>query len=120
MAAKWTDGNDMQAPDLLIPGANGHLWEKGLFTAPADIPVDKVLAKGDVYRLWYGKQLEKQGWSIVEMRGPFEYTGGMKCDPDRKQYIIYAHVKRRPRLVVETIHDSNVAWAQAQGYKVKD
>jgi len=96
------------------------IWERGTFTIPDDVPEDRVQAKKDEYKREFGKLLECQGFTVLEMTNPSPTTQKMKAELGRKRYDVYARVIRKPETVRFSVPDIAVPSLQMTGARLLD
>lgn len=101
----------------------GYIWQRGSFTVPADVSDERVQFAADKYRRKFGAILErgKYGFRVLEMIGPHEDKGAVKkatTDSDRRAYVIWAKVTRRPVTFHVEVPDEDVPMYQAAGFKL--
>jgi hypothetical protein len=107
-------------PALYTPGQT-HIWERAGFTVPVDVLEERVQSNAAQYRNRFGDALELQGFEVLGMGPPIHDTGFVaegSTDPDRKKYIIWAKIRRRPVVVKVDVPDEDVPIYQASGYKL--
>lgn len=109
-------------PRLWTP-VQRHIWDRASFTVPADVPDERVKQAGDRYRMKYGKALEVQGFDVLGMGWPEEDRSVLArgtTDPDRRRYIIWAKIRRRPVEVHVDVPDEDVPIYQKAGYRLTE
>ena len=102
------------------PGQDSVL-EKCSFTVPDTVSEERVQDAGPKYRNKFGKSLEYQGWTVLRLDGP-NLDAGMVArgitDPDRRRYVIWAEVKRRPSRYTLEVPDEDVAIYAKAGFSL--
>ena len=96
------------------------IWQRGTITIPDDIPEDKVQSHKDEYKREFGKLLEKQGFTVLEMTSPTPSTDRLKTEQGRKRYNLYARVIRKPETVRLTVPDIAVPALLKKGLRLLD
>lgn len=97
------------------------VWEKGSFTVPADVTEERVQFVADTYRRKFGKVLEEQGFEVLGMEMPHvghDVVSVGITEPNRRRYIIWAKVRRRPIEVKVDVPDRQVAGFQRSGFSL--
>lgn len=83
------------SPDLTLQ--QGGAWESVRFTVPSDIPDEDVQARvSDKYMRVAGEFWEKNGFTVLHVKRPKLYEGNLPIDADRRGYIVWGWLKRRP------------------------
>jgi hypothetical protein len=103
-------------PKLYVKG----IWERGTFTVPDDAPDDKVQAKFSDYKRDFGKILERQGFTVLEMTSPTSSKSVLKTEPGQKRYDLYARVIRKPEIVRLSVPDIAVPMLLKNGLQLVD
>ena len=102
------------------PGQRSVL-EKCSFTVPDTVSEERVQDAGPKYRNKFGKILEQQRWTVLRLDGP-NLDEGMVAkgitDPDRRRYVIWAEVKRRPTDYTFDVPDEDVAIYEKAGFSL--
>ena len=105
-------------PGLWVPEQQ-WVWDHATFTVPDNVSEDRVQFAASKYQLKYGKSLEKQGLRVLEMGKP-EVNRGIVArgttEPDRRPYVIWAKVTRRPVEVRMEVPDEDVGLFQKAGF----
>lgn len=96
------------------------IWERATFTVPLNTPHERVMADSYIYANRFGKHLEAQGFTVLEMLQPQITSGRLPTDEDRKRYDLFAYVTRGLREVHTDVPDSVVPELQAKGLKLND
>ena len=110
-----TDTKGRPVDDSLIRGGT---WEWCTFEVPIDTPEDRVQFHGDRYMRIFGDGLEKQGFTVKVMSTPEVYDGQRPVDPDRRRYILWAYVTRRPVTYTIDVPDMSIPAMQRLGLKL--
>ena len=114
----WQDPRDIArvwTPD------QAFVWEKASYTVPGEVSEERVQATGERYRRKLGKLLEWQGWTVLGFDGPIWDRSIISyglTDPDRRRYVLYAKVTRRPQTITVDVPDEDVAIYQKAGFKL--
>ena len=109
-------------PRLWYPGQQ-HTWENASFTVPLAVSEERVQFCGAKYRLKFGNILEAQGFEVLGMEGPTEDRSVLAfgtTDPDRRRYIIWAKIRRRPVEFTIDVPDEDVLLYQQCGFTLKE
>ena len=110
-------------PALWTP-AQTHIWENVVFTVPnsvSDERVQSVMAAR--YRNKGGEYYEKEGFQVLAVDGPREdrsLVALQTTDPDRRKYVIWYKLRRRPKEQRAEVSDAEAPELLAAGYKLKD
>lgn len=99
----------------------GWTWEKAVFSVPGDVTEEEVAFAAPKYRNKFGDHLETQGFEVLGMDGPTRdgsVLGVGITAPDRRRYVIWAKVRRRPVEVKVNIPDEDVPIYQEAGFKL--
>lgn len=99
----------------------GYVWEKSGFTVPANVPNERVQFKGEHFRRKFGDYLVAKGFTVIKMEGPVEDHGLLATGttaPDRRAYVIYAKVTRRPIVVRVDVLDEDVPIYQQSDFRL--
>lgn len=99
------------------------VWQKASYTVPGAVSEERVQATGDKYRRKFGKSLESEGWRVLGMEGPTLDRSVLAyglTDPDRRRYIIYAKVTRRPETITVDVPDEDVPLYEKAGFKLTE
>lgn len=74
------------------------LWRSATFTVPEEVGEDRVRFAADRYQRKFGNQLEAEGFDVRLMAEPeVDKRRSTTLTPeDRRAYVIWAWVKRRP------------------------
>ena len=96
----------------------GSAEEWATFDVPIDTAEDRIHIYGDRCMRWFGEHLEKQGFQVKLMSTPQKYDGQQPVDPDRKRYIIWANVTRRPVVHTIDVPDMSIPAMQRLGMKL--
>lgn len=111
----WRD-----VPRIWTP-AQAYVWEKAVFTVPIETSEERVQAAAPRYKKRFGEYLETEGFRIVEFDGPCQdktvVAAGI-TEPDRRRYVLWAKVTRRPREVRVDVPDEDVEIYQRSGFKL--
>lgn len=104
---------------------HGAVWESGTFTVPMRvgervIDEEAVQAVADKYMARFGDVLEKRGYTVLRMLRPSLDKQQIGVDPDRRRYVIWAWVKRRPVLLRFNIPDDAVPEMLKAGFALID
>jgi len=95
------------------------VWEKSTFTVPASVPDERVQSCADRYQTKFGAYLKAKGFTVLSMGKP-EVDKGLLAfamtDPDRRAYVIYAQVRRRPQTIIVDVPDGDVPLFLKLGY----
>lgn len=103
-------------------------WQKGWFTVPNTVfgrPVTEadVQERAPAHRNKFGELLEKEGWKVLWIEGPTLDQGlyaRAVLDPDRRRYIMWARVERKPAEYHIDMPDAAVPAAEACGLKLNE
>lgn len=98
-----------------------YTWEHAVFTVPIETSEERMHMAAAGYRNKYGRSLEAEGWEVLGLDGPHVDTDIWAvgtCPPDRRPYVIYAKVRRRPETVTVDVPDEDVPLYEAAGYKL--
>lgn len=99
----------------------GAVWERASFTVPSTVP-DQTVLDGPVaerYIRRFGAHLEKQGFEVLTMVRPEAVRSQVLMDtPDRKRFVMWAKVRRRPVTIHFDIPDHLIEAAQQVGFKL--
>ena len=109
-------------PALWTP-AQSYIWDKATFEVPSDVSEERVQFYAPKWRNIYGKQLEAEGFTVLALDGPKVYQGGLAeaiVDPDRRRYVIWAKVRRRPALVHVDVPDAIVPGLVGDGLRLEE
>lgn len=68
----------------------------------------------------FGDHLEAQDFKVKAMSTPEEYRGKIPVDEDRKRYVIWAYISRRPVVHTIDIPDMSVPAMQRLGMNLVD
>ena len=107
-------------PRIWTP-AMEYVWEKASYTVPGNITEERVQDTGAKYRNKFGKVLEAKGFTVLRMDGPYLDTTIATVgvtDPDRRKYVIWAKVTRRPQTCTVDVPDEDVVLYAANGFKL--
>jgi hypothetical protein len=107
-------------PDLYTTEQT-DIWDRAGFTVPANVSDERVQSKAAYYQNIFGTALELQGFEVLRMDPPIRDTGFVAegtTDPDRKKYLVWAKVRRRPVEVKVDVPDEDVPIYLASGYKL--
>lgn len=114
----WRDPRDIErvwTPDQKF------VWEKFVFTVPAHCTEQQVQDAADKYKRKAGAALEFQGFTVLGFEGP-EVNRGVVAQgttpPDRRPYVLYAKVTRRPQTIRVDVPDEDIAIYQKAGFKL--
>lgn len=114
----WQDPRDIArvwTPDQTF------VWEKASYTVPGEVSEERVQATADKYKRKFGKALEFQGWTVLGFDGPTldrSVIAQGLCDPDRRRYVLYAKVTRRPETITVDVPDEDVVFYQRAGFRL--
>lgn len=109
-------------PKLYTPQQR-WIWDKATFTVPDDVPEERVQFAADKYRRKYGDILEGQGFEVLEMEQPHMDEGLVAqgtVDPNRRPYVIWARVRRRPVLTTIDAGDREVPAFEKAGFRLRE
>lgn len=109
------DGGALWRPD------QGYTWEKASFTVPVDVSDERVWDARGKYRNKFGKTLEFEGWQVLGISNPRRDRSAVAygtTDPDRKRYVLWAKVRRRPVTFTVDVPDEDVPLYQQAGFKL--
>ena len=112
----WEDPR--RNPGLWTPSQT-HVWRSGTYTVPAEVSEERVRFTADKFKLKFGKSLELQGFEVLEMGEPerdITVFGVGITEPNRRKYIIWARIRRRPATQVIDVPDEDVPLYQDAGY----
>lgn len=102
----------------------GYVWEKGTFTVPLNTPEERVQFAAHKYVNKFGRMLEERKvFQVLQVQGPFRDYGAVAqaiVEPDRKRYVMWAKVRRRPVTTHFDIPDQYVPAMQAAGLKLQE
>ena len=101
-----TNGRSNRPPDLSL--IQNGVWERASFTVPDSVSEERVQFHADKYQRKFGDHLEGVGFTVVAMTEPEIDTGSLPVDPDRRRYIIWAWVRRRPIIAHMEVEDEAV------------
>lgn len=97
-----------------------HIWKSATFTVPVDVSDERVQFAADKYMGRFGDSLEKQEFQVLHMGKPAEDRGvvarGM-TPPDRRAYVVWAKVRRRPITITVDVPDEDIPLYEAAGYR---
>jgi hypothetical protein len=115
--------NPRDEPRLWFPGQT-HIWRRGSFTVPIETTEEQVQDASDKYKKRMGEHLESKAggsYRVLGFDGPMEdksiLTEAM-TPPDRRAYVLWAKVRRRPVTLKVDVPDHMVPEFQAKGYKL--
>jgi hypothetical protein len=109
---------------LWYPGQS-HIWKRGGFTVPRETTEQAVQDAAPNYRKKYGEFLESQeggGFVVLGFDGPHLDEGVVArgvTDPDRRRYVLWAQVRRRPVTIVVDAPDADIPIYQNAGFRLK-
>jgi hypothetical protein len=106
-------------PGLWTPKQT-HTWERAAFTVPDDVSEERVQDSAHKYRLRFGNALELQGYEVLAMGMPERDETVLArgtTDPDRRRYVIWAKVRRRPVEVKVDVPDEDIALYEKAGFR---
>src|SRR3990167_7419715 len=86
----WIDPRDIAR--IWTP-AQTFVWEKASYTVPNSVSEERVRDTAWRYKRKWGKSLEFQGWTVLEMGEPEldrSVVGFGLTDSDRRRYVLYA------------------------------
>ena len=98
----------------------GYVWQRASFTVPLSTPDAKVLDAASKYQLKFGKHLEGNGYTVLDMTTPVAVEDKVPIDPDRKKYVIFARVKRRPQETSLWVPDNAVNEMRSLGMRLTE
>ncbi len=105
---------------LWTPGQT-HIWKSATFTVPDTVAEDRVQFAADKYQRKAGAAWEKQGFQVLQMGLP-ELDRGVVAEgttePNRRAYIIWGKVRRRPVTERIEVPDKDVPILQKIGFKL--
>ena len=113
-------GDPRDTPSIWTPRQR-FVWEKASFTVPADVTEERVQFVADKYRRKFGKVLEEHGFEVLGMEMPHEGHDVVSVgitEPNRRRYIIWAKVRRRPVEIRVDVPDRQVAAFQRSGFSL--
>ena len=116
----WIDFRDKERDKVWTP-AQTWVWEKASYTVPNTVSEERVRDTAWRYKRKWGKSLEFQGWMVLEIGEPEldrSVVAFGLCDPDRRRYVIYAKVTRRPQTITLDVPDADIAIYQKAGWKL--
>lgn len=123
---QWVNGmpriDPRNYPALWTP-AQSFIWDKATFDVPVDTPEERVQFYASKWRNIYGKRLEAEGFTVLALDGPKVYKGELAeaiVDPDRRRYVIWAKVRRRPTLVHVDVPDAIVPGLVEDGLTLEE
>lgn len=99
------------------------MYETAVFTVPSSVPDERVQFVSNKYMVRAGHQLENQGFQVLSMTRPVaDKRPHIKhsTPPDRRAYIMYAAVRRRPETIHIDVPDNAVKEMQATGMKLQE
>ena len=109
-----------EVPSIWTP-AHEWVWERASFTVPKEVSEERVRLVADKYLRKFGKALEQKGFNVLEFDGPnidkSVVAMGM-TEPDRRAYVLWAKVTRRPQIVTVNVPDEDVSLYQKAGFKL--
>ena len=97
------------------------VWERASFTVPSDVPDERVVegSVADRYMRKFGAHLEAQGFRVLMMVRPERVNSQILMNtPDRKRFVIWAQVSRRPQELHFEIPDHLVEAAKKAGLRL--
>ena len=99
---------------------NDSFWERGTFTVPDGVPLDKVKYVAADYMSRMGRTLERKGYRVERMLPPRESIYLIPYTPGRTRYDVYAFISKKPELVHYDIPDQLVPEMEALGLKLNE
>ena len=116
----WQDPRDIAK--IWTPSQT-FVWEKAAYTVPGHVSEERVQDTAYKYKKKFGNSLEFQGWTVLGFDGPKEDRSVIAqglTDPDRRRYVLYAKVTRRPRTITVDVPDQDVHIYQKAGFKLTE
>jgi hypothetical protein len=97
-------------------------WRSAVFTVPGDVDEDRVQFSADKYMRKFGNQLEVEGFDVRLMTQPGldRRKSTTLTLEDRRAYVIWAWVKRRPSEIHVDIPDFAVSAMQDVGLRLTE
>ena len=107
----------------VTPGGLWHpnqkgVWESAKYTVPVNTPEDKIDFHADKYVQRAGEAYEKRGFQVLQMEKPRPDKMPIGVEPDRKSYVIWIYVRRKPQQVTINVPDASVPTLLRQGMKL--
>ena len=99
---------------LWHPKQNG-VWESAVFTVPHDTTQDKVDFHAHKYMQRAGEAWEHQGFTVLKLTKPAPDKVPMGVDPDRKRYVMWGFLRRKPQEITVEVPDAAVPTLTRQG-----
>ena len=111
---------DARRYPLWTPGQD-YTYETGSFTVPASVSEEKVEFAYSKYRNRFGEALEFQGFEGLEVQGPWvdnSFVARGTTAPDRRKYVLFGKVRRRPVSSTVDVPDEDVAIYEEAGFRM--
>lgn len=101
-----------------------RFWKRGSFTVPSTVSDERVQLVADRYIRRFGEALEAEGFKVLLMKEPVEDTGiaayaFLDGAYDRKQYVMWALVSKRPFEMTVDVPDKEVHMMEQYGFRLK-
>lgn len=109
-----------ELPALWTPKQR-YIWQKATFTVPEGVSEERVQFYGDRYIRKFGAVLEADGFEVLEMKQPIvdhSLVAANITDPNRRPYVIWARIRRRPRTETFDMPDAAVPDLLKAGLKL--
>ena len=101
------------------------IWRRGSFTVPVSTSDERVQLVSTKYMVRFGNSLEAQGYRVLKMTNP-KVDDGVSAwaflgpsNLDRKQYVMWALVTRRPVEWTIDVPDEQVHEMEKFGFRLK-
>ena len=100
---------------------HGYIWQRGTFTVPDSVSDERVQESAAKYRNKFGTFLEIEGFTVLGIEGPTIDRGFVNRavnDPDRRSYVLWGKVTRKPVRWKFEVPDEDVALYQKAGFRL--
>ena len=98
---------------------DGGFWERGTFTVPIATTEERVQLLAYKYIRKFGDFLEeKKGYRVHKVVGPVLDDGLFPIPADRRKYVLFAFVSKRPIIPIFDIPDQYVPEMQKAGLRL--